>query len=171
VLLMPARMNPLKPGEQDPGPAHRLRMCELLSAGEDAIATCAAEVSRDGPSYTVETLRQLHRAHPDVSWTFIAGADAARTLPHWQDPAELLELASLAVACRAESTREDVLAALAQATGGNGRARVSFLEMPLAEVSSSQVRERVARGEPVAELVGEPVAGYIAEQRLYREAA
>ena len=168
---MPARMNPLKPGEQDPGPRHRLRMCELLCLDEPRIGTCAAELSREGPSFTVETLRELHESHPAVSWTFIAGADAAATLPRWRDPGELLGLASLAVAARADSSREQVLDAVARVTGGDGREQVSFLEMPLEEVSSSQVRERVARGEPVAELVGEPVAGYIAEQGLYREAA
>jgi len=168
---MPARINPLKPGEQDPGPRHRLRMCELLCPGDLEIGTCAAELSREGPSFTVETLRELHESHPAVSWTFIAGADAAATLPRWRDPAGLLGLASLAVAARADSSREQVLEALAQITTGNGRERVSFLEMPLEEVSSSQVRERVARGEPVAQLVGEPVAAYIAEQGLYREAA
>jgi len=167
---MPARINPLKPGEDDPGPGHRLRMCELLASADDAIAACAAELSREGPSYTVETVEQLHRAHPGVSWTFIAGADAARTLPRWRRPAQLLELASLAVAARASSTREQVLAAVSEASGGDG-ARLRFLEMPLAQVSSSQVRERVARGEPVAELVGEPVARYIAEHALYREPA
>ncbi|HTY96910.1 MAG TPA: nicotinate (nicotinamide) nucleotide adenylyltransferase [Solirubrobacteraceae bacterium] len=171
VLLMPARMNPLKPGEEDPGPRHRLAMCELLSRYEPQIDACAAELSREGPSFTVETLRELHRSHPSVGWTFIAGADAAATLPRWRDPAGLLSLASLAVAARAGSSREQVLEAVAQVTGGDGRARVSFLEMPLEEVSSSQVRERVGRGEPVAELVGEPVSEYIAEHGLYREAS
>jgi nicotinate-nucleotide adenylyltransferase len=166
---MPARMNPRKTAEHDPGPEHRLRMCELLCSGEDAIDTCAAELSREGPSYTVQTLRELHRSHPGVGWTFIAGADAAATLPRWRNPGELLELASLAVAARADSSREQVLAAVAQVTGADAGGRVSFLELPLAEVSSSQVRERVARGEPVDQLVGEPVAAYIAEQGLYRE--
>ena len=167
---MPAWMNPLKPAEDDPGPEHRLRMCELLAGGEEGIATCAAELSRQGPSYTVETLRDLHRSHPDVGWTFIAGADAARTLPQWRSPAELLELAELAVAYRGASTREQVMSVLAAVPGDGIAPRVSFLEMPLAEVSSSQVREHVARGEPVAELVGHSVAGYIAEHGLYRRA-
>ena len=190
VLLMPARMNPLKPAAHDPGPAHRLRMCELLCAEEDAVETCAAELSREGPSFTVDTLRELHSGHPAVAWTFIAGADAAATLPRWREPAELLELAHLAVAGRGQDTRERVLAAVAEAGGGApgrgaeagrgaevGRgvvgsrgAGVSFLEMAPMEVSSSQVRERVEAGEGVAELVGEPVARYISEHGLYRGA-
>ncbi len=177
---MPARANPLKPAEHDPGSEHRLRMCELLCSGEEALVTCSAELSREGPSYTVQTLRELHRSYPDVDWTFLAGADAATTLPRWRDPEELLELAGLAVVGRGPGTREQVLQALAQVTGDDGprdggaapgMASVSFLEMAPVEVSSSQVRERVARGEAVAELVGEPVARYIAEHGLYREAA
>ena len=171
---MPARINPLKPAEHDPGSAHRLRMCELLCSGEDAVATCAAELSREGPSFTVETLRELHREHPGVAWTFIAGADAAATLPRWREPAELLELAHLAVAGRGQGTRERVLAAVAEAGGGGevgGGAEVRFLEMAPKEVSSSRVRERVQAGEGVAELVGEPVARYISEHSLYREAS
>ncbi len=184
VLLMPARLNPLKPAELDPGPEHRLRMCELLCCGEEGLQTCAAELSREGPSYTADTLRELHRSHPGVGWTFIAGADAAATLPRWHSPAEVLGLAGLAVAGRGQDTRERVLAAVAQVSAQDRRPasatsderlrpgpEVSFLEMAPIEISSSQVRERVARGEPVAELVGEPVARYIAEQRLYREAA
>ncbi len=181
---MPARVNPLKPAEQDPGPAHRLRMCELLCAGEDAVQACASELSREGPSFTVDTMRELHSSHPGVSWTFIAGADAAATLPRWRSPAELLGLAGLAVAGRGEESRERVLAAVAEVGGEDGRpvaeasgedgrpvAEVSFLEMEAMEVSSSQVRERVERGEAVQELVGEPVARYISEQRLYQGSA
>ena len=168
---MPARANPLKPAEHDPGAEHRLRMCELLCSADQAIEACAAELSREGPSYTVETLRGLHRSHPGVSWTFIAGADAARTLPSWHSPAELLGLARMAVAGREHDTREQVLSAVAQVTGENGGTPVSFLEMAPVDVSSSQVRELVAAGEPVAGLVGEPVARYISEHRLYRRAA
>ena len=72
------------------------------------------------------------------------------------------------MAGRGQDTRDRVLAAVAQVSAVP---EVSFLEMAPMEVSSSQVRERLGRGEPVAELVGEPVARYIAEQQLYREAA
>jgi nicotinate-nucleotide adenylyltransferase len=176
VVLMPAREAPHKPVGEDPGPEHRLRMCRLAVAGVEGLATCALEVERAGPSYTVDTLRAMHASHGDTQLTFIVGADAARTLPSWREPAELLELAALAVAEREGTGREDVLRAVAaarsaKAAGGaeEGPARdVSFLEMGTVPVSSSLVRERAASGEPVEELVGAAVAGYIAEHGLYR---
>jgi nicotinate-nucleotide adenylyltransferase len=175
VVLMPAREAPHKPVGEDPGPKHRLRMCRLAVAGAEGLATCALEVERAGPSYTVDTLRAMHARHGDTQLTFIVGADAARTLPSWREPRELLELARLAVAEREGAGRDDVLravsAARSPATGSVDEASgtgVSFLEMGTVPVSSSLVRERVARGEPIEDLVGEAVARYIAEHGLYR---
>jgi nicotinate-nucleotide adenylyltransferase len=169
---MPANSSPHKRPEQDPGADHRLRMCELAVAADGTVEACALELARPAPSYTVETLEQLHASQPEASWTFIAGADTARTMPSWRRPGELLALAHLAVALRAGSSREEVLRALSQVRDGAPLAdaalgRVSFIEMPPVDISSSQVRKRVARGEPVAELVGESVARYIAEEGLY----
>jgi nicotinate-nucleotide adenylyltransferase len=162
VLLMPVRTPPHKVAPTDPGADHRLRMCALLVGGEPGLEACDLELRREGPSYTVETLRSLRDHEPEARLTFVAGADAARTLPVWREPEELLSLAELAVAARGGAEREEVLDALAPLG-----ARVRFLDMPLLEISSSEVRERAARGEPVQTLVGERVAGYIAEQRLY----
>jgi nicotinate-nucleotide adenylyltransferase len=175
VLLMPANSSPHKHSEQDPGAWERLRMCELAVAAQEGLQACAIELDREAPSYTVETLERLHEAHPDARFTFIAGADTVRTLPTWRRPAELLALTRLAVATREGSSREQVLLALAEVLGSEPSAQVlaphvSFLEMPHVAVSSSQVRERVARGQPVDELVGGEVARYIDEHGLYRPA-
>jgi len=173
VLLMPSHTPPHKPSQHDPGPLQRLRMCRLAVEGHEGLDACALEVERGGASYTVDTLLALHaRADADVDadardpaprLTLILGSDMARTLPAWRRPGELLELADIAVAERAGDGREEVLAVL-----GTLGARVDFLEMPAIDISSSMVRERVAQGEPVRELVGPAVAAYIAEQRLYR---
>jgi nicotinate-nucleotide adenylyltransferase len=106
----------------------------------------------------------------------IVGADVARTLGSWREPSRLLDLACVAVAGRPGTAREPVLDALAGlgvagAHGAAGSARVSFLEMPAIEISSSLVRDRVARGEPIDELVGAAVAGYIAGHEFYRTPA
>jgi nicotinate-nucleotide adenylyltransferase len=206
VLLMPASTAPYKavaggPGEHgeprdqdgpegrggpdgrrasDPGPKHRLRMCELAVAGEPGLSVCALEVERGGLSYTVDTLRSIHDSHPDAELTFIVGADTATTLGSWREPAQLLALARLAVAARAGAARQRVLDALAEigvasgAAGANGQsesAAVSFLEMPAIEASSSLARRRVAAGESVDDLVGPAVARYIAEHGLYANVA
>ncbi len=175
VVLMPAHSAPHKVQAGDPGPEGRLEMCRLAVGGEDWLGVCALEIERGGLSYTVDTLRAIHASDEKAELTFIVGADMARTLPTWQEPEVLLELASLAVAEREDAGRADVLRALAPLgtnAGGDVLERrpgdVEFLKMSMVEISSSMVRERVAAGEPVRELVGPAVATYIAEHRLYR---
>jgi nicotinate-nucleotide adenylyltransferase len=172
VVLMPAHAQPVKGREQDPGPEHRLRMCRLAVADAEGVSVCALEIERGGASYTVDTLRAVHASHPHVELTFIVGADTAGTLPTWREPAALLELAGLGVAARSGSDRGRVLAALAGLGAGGGEgAAVRFLDMPAIDISSSQARLRASRGEPIEELVGPAVAGYIAEHGLYRSGA
>ena len=170
MLLVPTHTAPHKArdeggsdgrGGRDPGPEHRLRMCQLAVEGVDGLAVCDVEVERGGLSYTVDTLRSIHASHPDAELTLIVGADTAGTLSSWREPAQLFELASIAVAARAGAARQPVLV----------KARVRFLEMPTIAVSSSLARQRVARGEPVEELVGPAVARYIDEHHLYRAGA
>jgi nicotinate-nucleotide adenylyltransferase len=170
VVLMPAHGAPHKPAAEDPGPDRRLEMCRLAVNGVEGLTSCALEIERAGPSYTVDTLRAINASHPDARLTFIVGADMASTLPAWREPGELLELAELAVAEREGAGRGDVLEALAVLNGGSdgAPAGVSFLEMATVPVSSSLVRERAAGGEPIEELVGGAVAEYIAEHGLYR---
>jgi nicotinate-nucleotide adenylyltransferase len=165
VLLMPARISPHKPVAEDPGREHRLRMCRLLLAGVDGLSASALEIERDGPSYTVDTLKIIHASHPHAELTFIVGADTASTLPAWREPAKLLELADVAVAARAGSDQRALLTAVAPLMDSSS---VRFLEAPVMEVSSSMARERAAAGEPIDDLVGPAVAGYIAAHRLYR---
>jgi nicotinate-nucleotide adenylyltransferase len=161
-------------GASDPGPRHRLRMCEIAVADEPGLSVCALEVERGGLSYTVDTLRSIRASHPDAELTFIVGADTATTLGSWREPAQLLALARLAVAARAGAARQRVLDALVEigvAGGQSASGAVSFLEMPAIEASSSLARRRVAAGEAVDDLVGPAVARYIAEHGLYANVA
>ena len=167
VVLMPAATAPHKGAAADPGAQHRLNMCRLAVAGSDGLSACGMEIERGGPSYTVDTLTDIHASHPHARLTFIVGADTALTLPRWRTPARLLELADLAVATRTGSAREQVLETVAGVGGDGNAAGVRFLSMLPVEVSSTATRRRVADGRPVEDLVGRDVAAYIAEHRLY----
>jgi nicotinate-nucleotide adenylyltransferase len=168
VALMPARTPPHKPIAEDPGSEHRLAMCRRLLESADGssheCSVCELELERDGPSYTVDTLRAIHASHPQAELTFIVGADIASSLAAWREPAELLELADLAVAARSGTDREAVLSAV---TPLGGRAAIRFLDAPVLDVSSSMVRARAAAGEPIDQLVGAAVADYIERHGLY----
>ncbi len=166
VVLVPTGVPPHKPIDEEPGPMHRLQMCRL-AVGEhrDWLSVSAIEIDRDGPSFTVDTLREIHATHPGDELTFIVGGDMAWSLPSWQEPEAILELASVAVAERAGARREEVRARLAGMAGAN---RIGYIDVPRLDISSSALRRRVREGRPIDYLVADAVADYIDQRRLYR---
>jgi nicotinate-nucleotide adenylyltransferase len=166
VLLVPTGVPPHKPMEQEPGPMHRLEMCRLAVGGHrDWLEVSAVEVDRDGPSYTVDTLREIHAKSPGDELTFIVGGDVAWSLPSWHEPEAILGLASIAVAERAGARREEVRARLA---GMRGADRINYIDVPRLDISSSALRRRVLEGRPIDYLVCDAVGEYIEQRRLYR---
>jgi nicotinate-nucleotide adenylyltransferase len=176
VWLMPLHTPPHKSPGADPGPEHRLAMACLAAADEPRIGACELEVRRGGPSYTADTLEQIHATHPEAELTFVVGADTALTLPGWRDPERVLALARLAVARREGTDRAAVLDAIGSVApvapdgagdAGGSAARVVFLEMAPVEASSTLARERVAAGEATDGLLAPAVREYIDRNGLY----
>jgi nicotinate-nucleotide adenylyltransferase len=166
VVLMPAGRAPHRPIEQDPGAPERLRLCRLAAAAAGGLEVSRHEVDKAEPAFTVDTLAALHAEQPDDDLVFIAGADQAARLPGWREPARILGHATMAVAERGGTTKDDVRRAIAGIEGAVER--VTFFEMPLIDVSSSDVRARVAAGRPYRLLVPDAVADRIEEAGLYR---
>jgi nicotinate-nucleotide adenylyltransferase len=165
VLLVPAGVPPHKPMTEDPGIEHRLAMCRLAARGhEEWLRVSELEAQGGGPSYTVDTLRQIHASQPGDDLTFIVGGDMAWSLPAWREPDAILELASVAVAERAGARREEVRERLA---GLRGAETVSYIDVPRMDISSAALRQRVRSGQPITYLVPDPVSNYIKERRLY----
>jgi nicotinate-nucleotide adenylyltransferase len=165
VTLMPARIPPHKPVEDEPGVEHRFELCRLAVSGDERMTVSELETMRPGPSYTVDTLQELHKRDPDSELFLIVGGDVAAGLPQWREPKRVLELATLAVAKRRGTSRSRVQRALDEI---GGAARAQFFRMPRIGVSSTLVRRRVRAGQPIRYLVPEAVAGYIERERLYR---
>jgi nicotinate-nucleotide adenylyltransferase len=168
VLLMPVAVPPHKEAAADPGAQERLAMCRLAAEEEDWLEVSDLEVARGGPSFTVDTLRALHATTPGDDLTFIVGGDMAHSLPSWREPEELLRLATLAVAEREGLGRADIERRL-QSLGAAGR--VQFFDMPRLDISSSDVRARVAAGAPIRHLVPDVIAEHIARRGLYAAGA
>jgi nicotinate-nucleotide adenylyltransferase len=166
VLLTPVAQAPHKEAEQDPGPQERLELCRLAVAGDERLAVCDLEVRRGGSSFTVDTLRELHAQTPEDDLTFIVGGDIALGLSSWHEPEAVFELATLAVAEREGAGHEDVAERL-RASFPDAPPPV-FFDMPRLDISSSQIRRRVAEGRSIRYLVPDPVAEHIARGRLYR---
>ena len=166
VLLTPVALAPHKDAERDPGPQERLELCHLAIDGDERLGVCDLEVRRGGPSYTVDTLRELHARTPEDELTFIVGGDTALGLPSWHEPEAVLGLARLAVAERSGARRQDIAARLAERFAG--APEPVFFDMPRLDISSSQIRRRIAEGRPIRYLVPDPVLERIARERLYR---
>jgi nicotinate-nucleotide adenylyltransferase len=164
VVLMPMGEAPHKEIEQDPGSDERYLMCVLAASGAEWLDASRAEIDRPGPSYTVDTLRELTAEQPaEIVW--LLGADQAMSLPQWRDPEEVLRLAALAVTRRAGVGEDDVRRSVAGLAGAD---RVRFFDMPTIDVSSTVIRERVAGRRPFRFFVPERVAHRIEEVGLYR---
>ncbi len=165
VVLVPAGVPPHKQMLDEPGAEHRLRMCQLACERHEQLDVCELELGRVGPSYTVDTLREIHARDPGAQLTFIAGGDIARGLASWREPKAVLALAKLAVAERAGARREQVRAELGELAGS--AQGVTFIDVPRLDISSQQVRSRARAGLPIRYLVPDPVADYIEQRRLY----
>jgi nicotinate-nucleotide adenylyltransferase len=164
VLLIPARIPPHKPVDEEPGAEHRLELCRLAVGDDARFEVSDLEIKRDGPSYTVDTLEELHSQAPDSELFLIVGGDVAAGLPRWREPERVLSLSTLAVAKRRGTPRGDIDSALDSLRGGE---RTEFFRMPRIGFSSTMVRRRVRAGEPIRYIVPDSVASYINEHRLY----
>jgi nicotinate-nucleotide adenylyltransferase len=165
VMLIPARIPPHKPVEDEPGVEHRLELCRLAVEGDERMTVSMLETERPGLSYTIDTLKAIHEQAPDRELFLIVGGDIAAGLPLWRDPQGVLELATLAVAKRRGTPRSRVDQALQELQGG---ARAQFFRMPRIGISSTLIRRRVRTGQPIRYLVPDAVERYIERERLYR---
>jgi nicotinate-nucleotide adenylyltransferase len=165
VILMPASIPPHKVAEQDPGADVRLELCEIATAKDSRLGVSRLELDREGPSFTVDTLREIHATSPGDELTFIVGGDMAASLPRWREPEAILELATLAVAERGEDRRQQINERL---RGLRGADRIQFFSMPRLDVSSTDIRDRVRAGRPIRYLVPDDVAHRIGAQGLYQ---
>lgn len=138
----------------------RYLMAVVATAGDPRFDVSRVDIDRDGPTYTVDTLRDLRRLHGDTpaEWFFITGADALSEILTWRDPEGVVAEATLIGVTRPGHVLSDP---------GLPSARVSLVEVPALAISSSEIRRRVAAGMPIDYLVPVGVAQLIAKHGLY----
>jgi len=141
---------------------HRYLMTVIATASNPQFTVSRVDIDREGPTYTIDTLRDLHRERPGADLFFISGADAVAQILGWHNHQELWDLAHFV----AVSRPGHVLS-----TEGLPTEDVSQLEIPALSISSTDCRARVRRGHPVWYLVPDGVVQYIAKHHLYRSKA
>jgi nicotinate-nucleotide adenylyltransferase len=168
VWLIPAAVPPHKQGQVLAPAKARLEMLELALAGNEHLRPSALEVERGGISYTVETLAAIRAEQPDAELFLLMGADSLHDLFTWREPRRICELAIPVVVRRRASAEPDlsVLAPLvsAQRLAEIGRIQV---EMPIVELSSTDLRERAAAGRSLRYRTPRAVERYIETHALY----
>jgi nicotinate-nucleotide adenylyltransferase len=186
VVLMPSSLPPHRPEHLRVGAMHRLAMTTLAAADHPSWSVSEIELKRDGPSYTFDTLTELHqRGHPASQIFFITGADAFAEIATWSRYPAVLDLAHFAVVARPGITLDSLqkrLPDLAErmttpasfkspAPGAEPveQTRIMLIEAATPDISSTGIRQRLRAGESIAGLVPDFVATYIAHHRLYSE--
>ena len=146
----------------------RLRMCELAFEGVEGVIVSDIEIRREGPSYTVDTLRQLE--DPDRRLFLLCGTDIIMEIGDWDDADELFSLCYPTYIRREddEATTEEIIEKIAEYKEKYGKNVVRIVS-PVIELSSTKVRKMVANGEDISGVVPEKVAEYIKEKGLYLE--
>ena len=167
VLFMPAAQPPHKEGQIVSRPTDRLLMTRLAIAPDPVLELTAIEMERHGPSYTVDSVAELAARHgPEVQLFLIMAADSLAQIDTWREPDELLERIEWAVGPR-PGVPLPARSAL-EARFGDRAARIHLLDGPSLDVSSSEIRRRVAVGHAIRYLVPRGVEELIVDRGLYR---
>jgi nicotinate-nucleotide adenylyltransferase len=155
LLVVPAAANPLKENDPAaPAPEQRLEMVRLAFGDDPRFEVSALEIDRGGLSYTVDTLETLARERPGSELILLLGADSLGSLDRWRRPERIRELAKLVALTRGDTTEplpKDV-------------ERVTTRRI---DVSSTEIRSRLAQGKPVRGFVAESVERFISAAKLY----
>lgn len=167
VWFLPAAVPPHKQQRELAPAAQRVEMLELAIGGHEAFEVCRYEIERGGVNYTVDTLAHFKDEDPSCELFFLLGADSLLDLPNWREPQRLLKLATIVAVGRPD--REEV----------NTQDRTSLewihgqctrVDMPLIELSSSDIRRRIAAGQSIRYRTPRAVEKYIESHGLYRAA-
>lgn len=165
VVLAPAG-DPWRKANRNVTPAQtRLRLVEVAAAALPWAEVSAIEVEREGPTYTLDTFEELAAAEPGAAWWFLLGEDALADLPNWHEPRRLMQRVRFGLAQRPGA--EQAASSLEALPGLADR--VDMVPMPALDVAASDLRARVARGEPTGPALPAAVRRVIDELGLYRD--
>lgn len=170
VVFVPAGRPPHKSDSEVTDERHRYLMTVMATVTNPLFTVSRAEIDRPGPSYTVDTIRAFRQVVGErTRLYFITGFDAVREILTWREPDVFLRLCRVVAVTRPGYPLEEVEALQRRLRAETGTSDpLSILEVPALAISSSDIRRRVAAGEPIKYLVPESVETYIAKMGLYR---
>ena len=168
ILFMPSGNSYMKEQGEIPDGDTRISMTALAIEDNPHFALSTIEVERKGPTYTCETLAELKKLHPETEYYFIVGADNLFSIETWWKPEEILAGCTLIVAARGDKEESAIFNKAAELKE-KYKARILLLPERRFDVSSTEIREKIKRGESVRYLLPDKVIAYIKKNRLYKE--
>jgi len=172
VLYMPAAISPFKTNTPPTSAEHRLAMLKIALSGRSNSLILTDEIERyeqnpDTPSYTIDTVKSItSQLSPHAKLRLLIGADQWHAFDLWKDHEELIKLAEPMVMIRPPDSKRDLIADLSQAERATWSRRM--IEVPPMDISSSETRQRIAKGKPTDDLIPRDVRTYIDAHGLYR---
>jgi nicotinate-nucleotide adenylyltransferase len=168
VLFVPAGQPWLKPNRKITPAVHRIEMVKRAIADNASFELSTIEVDRPGPSYSVDTVAALQQQSGAGAKIFLLiGWDSLAELPQWKEPSRLIQLCTLVAVTRSGLDRPDLKSLETSVTGITQS--VVWLDISPIDISSSDIRDRVAQGLSIHGLVPDDIGSYIAENKLYRK--
>ncbi len=166
VLFMPAAQPPHKGGQLVSRGADRMLMTRLAITGDPMFDLCPIEMERPGPSYTIDSVDELERSSAGAKLYLLMAADSLNAIDTWREPDRLLERIEWVVGPRPGSELPERSAL--EERFGERASRIHLLSGPSLDVSSSEIRRRVAAGQAIRYLVPRSVEELIVDRGLYR---
>jgi len=163
VILLPAHRNPLKRGRSSPA-KDRLEMVRRMVEGEPGLAVSDIEITRGGPSYTVDTLMELEVARPAQYWLLL-GTDAVKGFDVWKNPQKILKMCRLGVALRPPAKEAEIMSRATPELAG----KIDWVPMKPIDISSTGLRDRIAQGKGLTQFLSAAVIQYIKQNHLYEK--
>lgn len=173
VLWVPCQLSPFKKEQERAGAlaesSHRLEMVRRSVEGNPCFDVCDIEVRRKGVSYTIDTVRQLMAEQPDTRYSLIMGMDSLLDLHRWRSSAELVALCDVVTVLRPGCERAPTSSDLGFPPAVAERLIGQVVKGRWCDISSTEIRQRVAEGLPIRYLVSPAVEAYIKEHALYKK--
>lgn len=169
VVLIPSAVPPHKVGNRVTAASDRMQMARRAVEDDDAFEVSDCELHREGPSYTLDTVRHFRRLYPDdINLYWLIGADSLPELAGWHEVKRLVDECTIVTAARPGTDAGD-LSALDAVLEENqiSKIRQHILNIPQMEISSTEIRDRARQGQSIRYFVPAPVADYIHNHRLY----
>ena len=161
VVFVPTGQPWQKEGRDVTAAEHRYLMTMVATASNPRFTVSRVDIDREGPTYTIDTLRDLRELFPDAELYFITGADSLASIMSWRDWEVMLEMANFVGVTRPGYELSKDMLPLGSQTG------IELIEIPAMAISSTDCRKRAGEGEPVWYLVPDGVVQYIAKNNLY----